>query len=69
MKRRKQNKVLKYSLNMKMLVFIICTKQVAAERRGVMLHFTHHRESLVEIHVHLNLWFSFHGVCGDAITL
>ena len=68
-KKRKQNKVLKYSLNMKMSVFITCTQQVAAERREVLLHFMHHRESLVEIHVHLNLWFSFHGMCGDAIIL
>ena len=67
--KEKTNRVLKYSLNMKMSVFITCTQQVAAERREVLLHFMHHRESLVEIQVHLNLWFSCHGMCGDALIL
>lgn len=62
--KEKTNRVLKYSLNMKMSVFITCTQQVAAERREESCFISCITESLVEIQVHLNLWFSCHGMCG-----
>lgn len=69
--KEKTKQVLKYKFNVK-YVFIICTKQVAAQRREVLLSFMAHRESLKEDYAHPNLWWScfcFWVACRDAFII